>query len=124
MASNVVDLPALIPTSSGATRTNQIGGLDDADALILYAGNGATTQLLIEVSQFDPTLPTSSIPNAASTRWFPLMANGTSSAYAFVQDDAALTITAVGFRGLRLVTTGADTAGTIVATISKQIRVK
>ncbi len=124
MASIVVDLPPLIPTSSGATRTNAIGALDDSDALILYAGNGATTQLLIEVSQFDPTLPASQIPTAASTRWFPLMANGTSSAYAFIQDDAALTITAIGFRGLRLVTTGSDPAGTIVGTASKQIRAR
>ena len=66
MAWQVVNLPALIPTTTGAGAvTNFIGSLDDAESITIFmvstanGGSSGATGLTIQVTQWDPaTTPT------------------------------------------------------------------
>ena len=127
MSWQAVNLPALIPTTTGAGAvTNAIGNLDDAESITIYmvstanAGSSGATGLTIQVCQFDPAsaLPVgvtqSTVFNALTTNVFSTTVTMTSSGSAF-------TITPVGFRGLRLSGITSGVSGQTIAYVSKTI---
>lgn len=119
MAWQVTNLPNLLPTSSGSVNTNGVGSLDDAEVITIFLSTLSTTvSASIQVSQFDPAI---AAPGGVtqSTQWYNFTNNPSTGTV--VITSGALTIADIGFRGLRLVTSGGDAAGVIVAFATKQI---
>ena len=134
MSWQVVNLPALIPTTTGAGAvTNFIGNLDDADSLTIYmvstanAGSSGATGLTIQVTQWDPaTTPTpptgvtqSTAINTLSTSVFSTGATG--STILMTSSGNILNIMPVNFRGLRLSGVTSGISGQAIAFASKTI---
>ena len=128
MSWQVVNLPPLIPTTTGANSvTNGIGNLDDAESITLYfvsTANASSTTgpLTLQVSQFDPAIPLpvgvtqSTVWNSISTNLF-----STAAAGQVTSSGAVVTIAPIGFRGMRLTGLASGISGQVVAYVSKTI---
>lgn len=116
-----VDLPKLVPTSSGSSVTNAIGKLDDAANLSVFMVStalGATTAASIQVSQFDPVDgPLVGVTNSTA---FNVLSTALGS---ITSSGAHIMISNIAFRGLRISGLSSSVAADIVAFVSKQISV-
>ena len=128
MAWQVVNLPALQLTSVGSSFTNAIGSLDDAENITLFFTSSAATLSsgnTIQISQFDPAIvaPTGV---TQSTNFFNLSSGVGSTAIGIstaAPGKTTLTLTAIGFRGLRigLLSSVSGSTGEVIAHVTKQI---
>ena len=143
MSYTVRNLPPLIPTSTSTTvgiATNGVGGLDDAYAVTVWissSANAASTNsgapLTIQVCQFDPSLASSADGlggegNSVSTGYVTYQLGSTTGGIPLCSTGTAITISPVGFRGLRLInitsanlTSAGSTGLEPIAWVSKQI---
>jgi hypothetical protein len=128
MGYDVRQLPALTATTSAANAaTIAVGALDDAESITIFlvstrnAGSSGTG-LVIQVSQFDPSLASSASPNGVtvSTAFHTLSSTIFSSAIV-TSTGGAFTLSPISFRGLRLSGLTSATAGENIAFVSKQI---
>ena len=107
---------AVATSSGGAAFSNTFGHLDDAESLtIFFTSSALSSSSLVQVSMFDPAdiFPQPGVTQ--SSAWFPLSGAVTTSA-------AAITISPVAFRGLRLSVVATSSAkGEIVAWVTKSI---
>lgn len=116
------NLPGLVAQSTGAGSVTQgIGSLDDAISITIYLQStaGFSTSPAIQISQFDPNLPTPQPGVVESTNW-----NNLSSLIAAITSSGnAVVICPVSFRGIRLANTSSSATSEVVAYVSKQILV-
>ena len=120
----VVDLPPLVNSSGSSVVTAGIGGLHDADSLVLYLSTGTNvlaSACSIEVSQFDPAEGFSTeLGRVHSSAWYPLIIVG--SSLFLTSGSGAFLVQPVGFRGIRIRTSANTiTTGTTIAFATKQI---
>ena len=113
MARITRSLPQLAFTTSAAN-TQAVGLLDDADAISLFLSTStgsATATVQVE-------------PTDTGTAFLPLLtaSTGAGGVPVVVTTNGAVTITSIGFRQIRLVSTGVLSSATVCA-ITKQISV-
>lgn len=127
MSWEVKNLPALIPTTTGAGAvTNGIGNLDDAESITIYmvstanAGSSGATGLTIQVSQFNPAI-IAPVGVTESTVWNNLTTNIFSTTVQMTSSSSAFTLSPVNFRGLRLSGVTSGITGQTIAFASKSI---
>ena len=127
MSWQVVNLPALIPTTTGANSvTNGIGNLDDADAITIFMvstanASSTTGPLTLQISQFDPAIPLP-VGVTQSTVWNSVSSVFFSTALGqFTSSGFTHTISPVCFRGIRLTGLASGISGQAVAYVSKTI---
>ena len=108
--------------------TAGIGHLDDANCITIYLSTGTnvlSSAVTIEVSQFDPADGTFDVQQVKypgrvqSSAWYPILVG---SSFTLSSGAIAVTISPVGFRGLRLRTSANSiTTGTTIAFATKQL---
>jgi hypothetical protein len=97
MPYNLIDLPS-ITFSSGATASPAIGGFDDADIIGIAISTATTTALTIQVEPTSTGTTFRDLRNPSST---------SATAGGFVVGSSEYVTIEVGFRQLRLTSTGA-----------------
>lgn len=122
------DLPNLVPTSSGSSTTNAIGGFDDAIALMIFvassagtASTGASAPLKIIVSPADLSLSTQF--QTGSTAMFTYAFTTTLAGIPVLTTGQCYTISPVPFRSLALTNMTSAVASEVIARVTAQIRV-
>jgi hypothetical protein len=123
MAYIVRDLPPLktATSSGGASNTNVIGSLDNANSITLFftsSFSGTTTTATLHVTQYDPAIPLQS-GVSQSTGFYNL------STALITSSGMALTLSNISFRGLQVTgfTATSSASGEIIAYASAQISV-
>jgi hypothetical protein len=127
-SAQVVNLPPLLSTGSSVT-TAGIGHLHDANCITVYLSTGTnvlSSLVTVEVSQYDPADGdwdaqqfTHQRGAVLSSAWYPILIG---SSFTLSSGLIAITVSPVGFRGLRLRTsTNSIAAGTIIAYATKQL---
>jgi hypothetical protein len=127
MAYTVRDLPRFTPSSSGSVTSNEIGSLDDAEAIGIYITSSANTGssatgLIVQVAQYDPAIGPI---GTQSTQWFRLvLASTVTGGSTFtLSTGSGHTIAEVAFRGIRLHGLTSAPAGEVLGFVTKQILV-
>ena len=130
MAYVTVQLPTLVAAATSANSpTNAIGSLDDAESLTIFmVSTAAATStgglLLLQVSQFDPSLASSAamVGVTVSTAYHQLSSLIFSTGAGLVTSSGvAITINNISYKGLRMIGLSSATSGEKIAFVSKQV---